>query len=141
MNAIQAYILSKKYTKETAHEFGALKGAPATIKSITPSADNKYNTIEFEWENSAGDKRTSQMVVYNGNVTDVTQILDKGIKIATLTTIDGGAVDIYAPEGGSDAELQNNLTTSISVGGVPSGKAYAKGTPLEDIFAKWEHSD
>ncbi len=135
MDGKKAYVLAKKYTNDTAVQFGGLKGAPAKVKSITPSADNKYNTIVFEWKNDAGATQTSSMVVYNGNVTDVTQILTQGTKIATLTTIDGGTVDLYAPAGGGgSAELQADLTASITVGGVNAGKNFPKDTPLETVL-------
>lgn len=64
MNAQQAYILSKAFTKETADEFGALKGAPCTVKSIVHQ--NGINTVTFEWKNSSGETRESEMSVYDG---------------------------------------------------------------------------
>lgn len=64
MNAQQAYVLSKKYTDETAIQFGGLKGAPCTIKSV--KHQNGRNIVTFEWKNDAGDTRESQMIVYDG---------------------------------------------------------------------------
>lgn len=64
MNSTQAYALSKKYTDETAIEFGGLKGAPCTIKSITKQ--DGQNIVVFEWKNSAGDTRESTMYVDDG---------------------------------------------------------------------------
>lgn len=64
MEGIIAYVLSKRYTKETAAEFGAVKGAPCTIKSITHQ--NKQNIVTFEWKNSAGETKESTMVVEDG---------------------------------------------------------------------------
>ena len=64
MNGTQAYVLSKKYTDETAAEFGGLKGAPCTIKSV--KHQNGRNIVTFEWKNSAGDTRESEMIVYDG---------------------------------------------------------------------------
>ncbi len=67
----QAYILSKKYTKDTADEFGAVKGAPCTIKSIVHQ--NGRNIVTFEWTNSAGETRESVMYVQDGtNVVEYT---------------------------------------------------------------------
>lgn len=60
----QAYILSKKYTKDTAQEFGAVKGAPCTIKSIVHQ--NGQNIVTFEWTNSSGQTRESVMYVQDG---------------------------------------------------------------------------
>lgn len=64
MNATQSYVLSKKYTDETAAEFGGLKGAPCTIKSV--KHQNGRNIVTFEWKNSAGETRESEMIVYDG---------------------------------------------------------------------------
>ena len=64
MNSIQAYALSKKYTDETAIEFGGLKGAPCTIKSITKQ--DGRSTVVFEWKNSQGETRESTMYVDDG---------------------------------------------------------------------------
>ena len=58
------YVLSKKYTDETAKEFGALKGAPCTIKSIEKL--NNQNIVTFEWQNSQGETRESIMSVKDG---------------------------------------------------------------------------
>lgn len=64
MNATQSYVLSKKYTDETAIQFGGLKGAACTIKSIVHQ--NGRNIVTFEWKNDAGDTRESQMIVNDG---------------------------------------------------------------------------
>ena len=64
MNAQQAYILSRKYTRDTAIGFGAVKGAPCKIKSIDKVADQ--NIITFEWENELGEIRISKMYVNDG---------------------------------------------------------------------------
>ena len=58
------YALSKKYTDETAIQFGGLKGAPAKIKSIVKS--NGQNIITFEWKNDDGESRESQLIVDDG---------------------------------------------------------------------------
>ena len=128
------YALAKGYTDQTAAQFGGLKGANCKVKSITPSADGTYNTVVFEWKNDAGATQTSSMIVYNGNITDVNPLLDQGIKIAEITLNDGTVVELYAPEGGSDAELSAAMTTTKAVGGVNVGKNYSVGTSLETII-------
>ena len=60
----KAWILSKKYTNETAIQFGGLKGAPCKIKSVVKK--NGQNIVTFEWKNDAGDTRESQLVVDDG---------------------------------------------------------------------------
>ena len=58
------YALSKKYTNETAIQFGGLKGAPCKIKSIVKK--DGQNIITFEWTNDAGDTRESVLYVDDG---------------------------------------------------------------------------
>ena len=49
--SLSTLTLSKKYTEDTAMQFGAVKGANCKIKTITPSDDGTYNTVTFEWKN------------------------------------------------------------------------------------------
>lgn len=58
------YVLSKGYTKNTADSLGAVKGAPATIKSIT-EIDGGHR-VTFEWTGTSGKKETSTLDVMNG---------------------------------------------------------------------------
>ena len=58
------YALSKKYTDETAVQFGGLKGAPCKIKSIVK--ENGQNVITFEWKNDEGETRESVLYVEDG---------------------------------------------------------------------------
>lgn len=63
------YVLSKGYTKSTSDSLGAIKGAPATIKSIT-EIDGGHR-VTFEWTGTSGTKQTSTLDVMNGvNGTD-----------------------------------------------------------------------
>ena len=62
------YALAKKfakdYTDETAAQFGGLKGAPCTVKSIE-KVDGK-NIVTLEWENDEGETRESELIVEDG---------------------------------------------------------------------------
>lgn len=58
------YALSKKYTNETAIQFGGLKGAPCKIKSVTKK--DGQNIIVFEWKNDEGETRESTLTVDDG---------------------------------------------------------------------------
>ena len=60
----KAYILAKSYTDETAIQFGGLKGANCTIKSIVKQ--DGRNIVTFEWKNDDGDTRESIMYVDDG---------------------------------------------------------------------------
>ena len=55
---------AKGYVGETADSLGAVKGAPATIKSIT-EIDGGHRVI-FEWTGTSGTKQTSTLDVMNG---------------------------------------------------------------------------
>lgn len=55
---------AKGYVGETADSLGAIKGAPATIKSIT-KIDGGHR-ITFEWTGTSGTKQTSTLDVMNG---------------------------------------------------------------------------
>ncbi len=60
---------AKGYIGETADSLGAVKGAPATIKSIT-EIDGGHR-VTFEWTGTSGTKQTSTLDVMNGvNGTD-----------------------------------------------------------------------
>ena len=56
--------LAQKYTKDTANELGAVKGAPATISSIEKT-DNG-NNVTFQWEGKDGTIKTQSMFVKDG---------------------------------------------------------------------------
>ena len=58
------YALSKKYTDNTTDALGGVKGAPATIKSIT-EIDGGHR-VTFEWTGTSGTKQTSTLDVMNG---------------------------------------------------------------------------
>lgn len=65
MNGTQAYVLAKKYTDDTASQFGALKGASCQIQSVTYDSDENA-IITFKWENTAGEVKTTQVTVKSG---------------------------------------------------------------------------
>ena len=92
MKGLNAYVLGKKYTDETAIEFGGLKGASCQIQGI--AAITGGNRITFLWENTAGDTRTTTMDVMDGEdglyVVDAT-ITASGHLILTLS--DGSLLD------------------------------------------------
>lgn len=136
---IITYAKSKTYTNETAEEFGGLKGANCTIKSITPISGG--NRVTFEWKNTAGATQEGTLDVMDG--VDGNDGL--GIKSVTInasnhliitydddTTEDAGKLP--GGGGGESAELQDDLTTAISVGGIASGVTYEAGTPLETLW-------
>lgn len=62
--SVETLALAKTYTDETAIQFGGLKGAPCTIKSIVKQ--DGQNIVTFEWKNDAGDTRESILYVDDG---------------------------------------------------------------------------
>ena len=165
MKGIQAYALSKKYTSETAEEFGAVKGAPCEIEKIESITGGKR--ITFLWENSEGQTRTDTLdlmngedglgiksvdinenghliVTYDDDTTHDAGILPsggsvppggtKGQALVKKSAADGDVEWKTVGGGGGSAELSDDLTTAISVGGIASGTTYEAGTPLEDLL-------
>ena len=155
LTAEQAYALSKKYTKSTAEEFGALKGAPCTIQSIV-DIDGGHR-ITFSWENSQGQTLTDTVDLMDGESPEIvvkestgsTYILHiktadgefdtpnlKGSNGNTFEVDENGVLHITSggSGGGGSAELQDDLTAHLTVGGTTSGETFNAGTPLETIF-------
>ena len=64
MNGLLAYVLSKKFTSETAAEFGAVKGASCEISTV--EEHDGLHKITFTWENSLGEKRNTTVTVKDG---------------------------------------------------------------------------
>ncbi|HRT02963.1 MAG TPA: hypothetical protein P5513_03390 [Candidatus Diapherotrites archaeon] len=62
--SIETYALSRKYTNETAAQFGGLKGASCKVKSI--EKQDGQNIVTFEWKNDDGETRQSVMYVDDG---------------------------------------------------------------------------
>lgn len=80
---------AKKYVSNTADSLGSLKGAPATIKSITEVEGGQK--VTFEWTGTSGAKQTSTMIVKNG--VSITGVSDKGNGKFTLLLSDGTESD------------------------------------------------
>lgn len=64
MTGSAAYVLSRNYTKATAEEFGAVKGASCQIKS-TEKKDGQ-TIITFLWENSEGKTKETEIRIDDG---------------------------------------------------------------------------
>lgn len=58
------YALAKKYTDETAVQFGGLKGAPCKVKSVVKT--DGESVITLEWKNDAGATQHSEVYVDDG---------------------------------------------------------------------------
>lgn len=103
---ILSYILSKKYTQSSLVGMGALKGASATIQSITNNPNGTHDIV-FEWEDNEGNTYTNTLVVKDGK--DGTDGTD-GVGIVSITkTGTSGLVDTYT------ISLTNGDTETITV--------------------------
>lgn len=152
MKGLIAYSLSKKYTEDTADALGAVKGAPAEIVSITHDDETGISTVTFQWEGDSGAIQLGELYVHDGPKGDPGQKGDpgdpgkdgRGIKRSYVdpttehvivvyddnTTDDWGKITVV----GGGGELEADLTTSVTVGGITSGTTYEEGTSLETLF-------
>ena len=64
MTGLQAYVLSKKYTKQSLDGVGALKGAPCTIKSTTETDEGTI--VVFGWTDNNGITKETTILIKNG---------------------------------------------------------------------------
>ena len=62
--SIITYLLSRKYTNDTADALGAVKGAPCTVKSVAEIEGG--HRVTFEWTSDSGVKQTTTMDVMDG---------------------------------------------------------------------------
>lgn len=132
MNAVVSLALSKKYTEETAIDFGAVKGANCKIQTIAPIEGG--NRITFQWKNDSDETRTSTLDVMNGSTGE------DGISVVDISITDGHLICELSDGSTIDAgefptpTLSESLTVSNAVGGATVGKTYTVGTSLENII-------
>ena len=62
--SVATLALAKKFTKETAQQMGAVKGAPCTVESI--EKEGKINTVTLQWENDQGATETTTVQIADG---------------------------------------------------------------------------
>lgn len=74
-----AWLLANAFTKDTADEFGAVKGAPCTVGDVTFDADGN-TVVELVWTNSAGQTRTTPATIKKGEKGDTGETGEQGPK-------------------------------------------------------------
>ena len=92
MDGIVAYILSKKFTKDTVIGMGAIKGAPCQVQGI--SKVGKTTTITLKWEDNVGGTHTQAFDVEDG--ADGVSVANATINASgnlILTLSDGNDID------------------------------------------------
>ena len=144
MKGLIAYSLSKKYTADTADSLGSLKGAPAEVVDI--QYGEEHTDVALQWEGTSGQIQQLLVEIPNGEKGDPGDpgATGRGISKCKVnseehliityddgTTEDAGKITVSGGGGGS---LEDDLTTSVAVGGISSGTTYEEGTPLETLF-------
>ena len=58
--------IAKKYTSDTAEEFGAVKGAPIQLESYEHDSTNHVTVLHLKWENSQGEVQRGDVSIPDG---------------------------------------------------------------------------
>lgn len=119
---------AKKYVSNTADSLGSLKGAPATIKSITEVEGGQK--VTFEWTGTSGAKQTSTMIVKNG--VSITGVSDKGNGKFTLLLSDGSESDPIQCVKGEKGDKGDKLTFNDLTDAEKASLKGADGQPGTD---------
>lgn len=140
---VLAYAAANKYTAKTVEGGGAVKGKNCTIESIETVGENQK--VTFKWILDDGTVETGYMLVPPGPQGDPGDPGEagKGIKDSYVdenehfiivydddTEKDCGKITVVSGGG----ELERDLTTSVTVGGIAAGTSYEDGTSLESIL-------
>lgn len=89
MDGIVAYILSKKFTKDTVIGMGAIRGAACQVQSINKVG--KTTTVTLKWEDNAGVTHTQSFNIEDG--VDVSNATIKADGHLEVTLSDGSVID------------------------------------------------
>lgn len=66
MKGLQAFVLARNFTTDTADSLGSLKGAPCQIESIVYDEQAGTVTITFSWTGTSGKVQTDTAVIHDG---------------------------------------------------------------------------
>ena len=89
MDGVVAYLLSRKFTKDTVIGMGAIKGAPCQVQSINKVG--KTTTITLKWEDNLGVDHTQDFEIEDG--IDVSSATITANGHLELTLSDGNTLD------------------------------------------------
>lgn len=129
---IVTYAAARKFVEETAVGLGAVKGAPCTISKIEEDTDGN-TVITFSWKGTDGTIKTSVATIKKGiDAASIVSVVINEDNHLIVTLSDGTELDGGEFLGGST--LKEDLTATVEIGTVSSGKKYPAGTPLEDII-------
>ena len=136
MDAV-SYILSRKYTEDTAIGLGAVKGKPCNIQSITPTDDG--NRVTFRWTGDDGTVQTSAMLVKNGIDGESIVSIEIDANNRLKCTLTDGAVIVTNP---LDLSAEKIDYTNAEVSGVSNvqqalDKLFEGGASSEEQIKDW----
>lgn len=99
------YPLSKKYTQDTAEEFGAVKGAPCTVESQAHDATNHVTNVVLKWENSEGAVQRTTVPVPDGvGIVSITKASTSGKTDTYTISFTNNTTTTFTVTNGSDGE-------------------------------------
>lgn len=130
ISSFLAWILGRKYTKDTAHSMGAVKGAPCTVLGTDYDADGN-TVVTLGWKDSNGVSFSTKVTIKAG-VSVVKAVISSDTGHLMITLSNGDIQDAGLVEGLS--ELTAPLTATVSLGTITPGKTYPKGTSIESIL-------
>lgn len=126
MTGLQAYVLSKKYTKQSLDGVGALKGAPCTIKSTTETDEGTI--VVFGWTDNNGITQETTILVKNGKDGKDGNGIAKIEKINTV-----GLIDTYRITFDDGSTFDYKVTNGSSSTGGASTWSEVNDKPFETI--------
>ena len=132
MTGLQAYVLSKKYTKQSLDGVGALKGAPCTIKSTTEIEEG--TRVVFGWTDNNGTSQETTILIKNGKdgVDGVDGKDGNGIvKIEKINTV--GLIDTYRITFDDGSTFNYEVTNGRGSTGGASTWSEVNDKPFETI--------
>lgn len=135
MKALEILAIAKKFTRETAIQFGAVKGAPCTVSGFKYDEDGN-SIVTLTWKNDDGERRQTEVLIRKGedgsdgiSIENVFINEDRHliIEYSDGNEMDAGYIDT------SDVLLED-LTPTVAIGSVLPNRTYVKGTPIEHII-------
>lgn len=140
LTATEALVLARKYTDDTAVDFGAVKGAPCEIQSIAQTESGVI--VTFRWENSEGEERTDEAFLKDGPGGEKGED-GRGIKHSYVNS-EGHFIIVYDDDTEEDCgeittvagggSLEEDINVSVNVGGYKSGNVIPGGTSFDKVF-------
>ena len=131
--------IAKKYTKETANQFGAVKGAPCTVSGYSYDADGN-TVLELKWTNNAGETKTTNVTIQKGKdgfapIVDEYAGNDNDTYRLVITDKNGSIVTPNLKSAGGSSKFTRTDLTAVTVGGLASGSSVYDKTANEVLEA------